>query len=77
MTPIPRPDDSAAPGAVPVLALTYRRAAQALGVSERTIWQLVHDGRLHACRIGRCVRISLSELQRYIDRQTSQGGAPH
>jgi len=57
---------------IPQLATTYRGAGQALGVSERTVWQLVRDGHLRACRIGRAVRIPLTELQRYLEEQTAQ-----
>ena len=48
------------------LALTYREAAQTLGVSERTVWQLVRDGKLKACRIGRAVRIPVSAIEQFL-----------
>ena len=67
----PRPADQP----VPLLALSYRQAADALGVSERTVWQLVRDGQLRAVRIGRSVRIALAELQRYLAAQTALGDA--
>ncbi len=60
--------------AVPLLALSYRQAADALGVSERTVWQLVRDGRLRAARIGRSVRIAVAELQRYLVAAQSRLG---
>ncbi len=48
------------------LALTYREAGDSVGVCERTIWQLVSDGRLKACRIGRAVRIPVAEIERFL-----------
>lgn len=50
------------------LALTYREAAESLGVCERTVWGLVRDGELPAVRIGRSVRIPVSALQKFVER---------
>jgi len=47
--------------------LTYREAGKILGVSERTVWQLVHDGKLPAVRFGRTVRIDPADLRRFIE----------
>lgn len=47
-------------------ALTYREVAQALGVSERTVWQLVRDGKLKACRLGRAVRIPVAAIEQFL-----------
>jgi len=48
--------------------LTYRQAAEVLGVSERTIWTLVDQGTLPAVRFGRSVRIDPADLRAFIDR---------
>jgi excisionase family DNA binding protein len=48
------------------LALTYREAAQALGVSERKVWELVDKGQLKAVRIGRSVRIRRTDLEAFL-----------
>jgi excisionase family DNA binding protein len=48
------------------LAVTYREAAESLGVCERVVWQLVKDGKLQAVRIGRSVRIPVKELERFV-----------
>ena len=69
------PSDGPPTAPMPLLALSYRQAADALGVSERTVWQLVRDGQLRAARIGRCVRIAVAELQRYLAEKTARGGA--
>jgi excisionase family DNA binding protein len=58
------------------MAVCYRGAAQALGVCERVVWQLVKDGKLKAFRCGkRSVRISITELERFITEQTQQAGS--
>ena len=48
--------------------LTYRQAAEVLGVSERSIWTLVDQGTLPAVRFGRSVRIDPVDLRAFIDR---------
>ena len=48
------------------LAVTYREAADSIGVCERTIWGLVRDGQLRAIRIRRSVRIPVAELERFV-----------
>ena len=61
------------------LAVTYGEAAKSLGVCERAVWQLVKDGELRAVRIGRSVRIPVTELNQFVtDRSqsaTAEGGA--
>ena len=51
-------------------ALTYRQAAKALSVCERSVWQLVRDGKLRSFNVGRAVRIPASELDRFVESQT-------
>jgi excisionase family DNA binding protein len=48
------------------LAYTIREAAEAIALSERTIWQAIQDGRLKATKIGRAVRIPTAELERFV-----------
>ena len=48
--------------------LTYRDAGELLGVTERTVWNLVDQGELTAVGIGRSVRIDPADLRAYIDR---------
>jgi excisionase family DNA binding protein len=48
------------------LPLTVYEAAQFLSVSERRVRQLVRDGELHAGHIGRDLRFSLVELERFL-----------
>ncbi|TVQ32988.1 MAG: DNA-binding protein [Phycisphaeraceae bacterium] len=56
--------------------LTYREAAKVLGVTERTIWSLVHAGRLPAVRFGRNVRIDPADLRGFIEnaKHSENGG---
>jgi excisionase family DNA binding protein len=52
------------------LALTYREAASAIGVCERTIWQLVRDGKLKSKRVTtKSVRIPVAEIARFINEE--------
>jgi hypothetical protein len=60
----------------PLLLLSPRAAAAVLSVSPRTLWALTHPrGPIRPVRIGRCVRYSVSELQRWIDAQQEAGHA--
>ena len=75
-----RPSNSRCSDQSSRLALTYREAASAIGVCERTIWQLVRDGKLKAKRVtGKSVRIPVAEIARFINeddepRATSADG---
>ena len=60
------------------MALSYREAANALSLSERSVWARVKSGEISAFRCGRSVRIPVSELEAFIARQVAaneQGGA--
>lgn len=48
--------------------LTYKGAGDVLGVSDRTVYQLVRDGELRAVRFGRSVRIDPRDLESFIAR---------
>ena len=56
----------------PRLAVTYQEAADSVGVSERTIWELVRSGELPRTSIGRSVRIPVAALHKYIQTKTTQ-----
>jgi excisionase family DNA binding protein len=56
------------------LLLTPRQAAQALAISERTLWTLTDRGDVPCVRIGRLVRYPADALQQWIaDRAARQG----
>jgi excisionase family DNA binding protein len=56
------------------LLLTAAEAAQALAVSERTLWQLTRDGEIPRVCIGRNVRYSPADLQAFIERRRESAG---
>ncbi len=49
----------------------YRDAAQHLGVSERSISRWIPLKNIQTVRLGRCVRIPESELEKFIDKEFS------
>lgn len=48
--------------------LTYQEVAKLLHVTDRTVWQLVADGKLLAVRFGRSVRIDPTDLRAFIEK---------
>lgn len=63
------PDTAAEP------LLTYQQAAKILGVTPRTVWNLVDNGLLPAIRFGRSVRIDPADLRSFIERCKRGGGS--
>lgn len=55
------------------LLLTPHEAAQALSISERTLWQLSKDCYIPVVKIGRAVRYAISDLERFIEAQKTAG----
>jgi excisionase family DNA binding protein len=49
------------------LLLSPREAAKVLSVSERTLWSLMREGKIHVKRIGRLTRYSIDELRRFAE----------
>jgi len=60
------PARAAEPAALPAgpLLLSVTRAAEVLGVSRSTLYQLVAAGRVPVVRLGRAVRVPRRELER-------------
>jgi excisionase family DNA binding protein len=52
----------------PKLLVVAREAAEALAISERTLWALTASGQITAIRIGRAVRYSPEDLADYVRR---------
>lgn len=50
----------------PKLLLTAREAANALSISERSLWGLTHQGLLRCVWLGRCKRYSLDDLRAFV-----------
>ncbi len=60
--------------------LTPEQARQRLSLGRNTIYALLRNGSLQAVRIGRAIRISDAEIERFItqggdERRTDRGGA--
>ncbi len=61
--------------AVPRLLLTMREAAEALGLCERSVWQLIDRGDIRVIRLpgrgraARAIRVPFAELERWINDQ--------
>jgi excisionase family DNA binding protein len=60
---------------VPKLLLSTHEVAQALGLSERYVKQLIQAGSLPSFKVGRLRRIDAGDLRAWIERQRA-GGRP-
>ncbi|HEX4130075.1 MAG TPA: helix-turn-helix domain-containing protein [Pirellulales bacterium] len=49
--------------------LSVADTAETLGISERTLWTLRQQGKIHAVHIGRRVLFAVAEIQRFITEQ--------
>ncbi len=54
------------------LLLSVEEAAELLGVSRTTVYDLLRTRTLGSVRIGRCRRISLDALQEYVEKLPSR-----
>lgn len=55
----------------PEMLLRINVVARRLGISRRTIYYMIYDGRLRAVRLGtRCLRIRSSEIDAFLRRNT-------
>lgn len=55
------------------IALRVKEAAEMLGISERTCYDLIYKGELPSLKIGRAIRIPMDLLQRHITERTTGG----
>jgi excisionase family DNA binding protein len=51
------------------LLVTIPQAAELLAVSRSTVYQLIWDDELAPIRIGRSVRLTIDDLQDYVQRK--------
>lgn len=51
------------------LLVTIPQAAQLLAVSRSTVYQLIWDHELDPIRIGRSVRLTIDDLEDYVQRK--------
>ena len=56
----------------PKLAYTYKEAAAALGVCEKTLKRAVATQKISFCRIGTAVRFTKEQLDEYLMRATAK-----
>ena len=54
--------------------LSYGEVADILGLTDRTVWELVRKGELQNVRFGRSVRVDPADLRGYIDRSKPVSG---
>ena len=66
-------DDGGHADGMALLTLSYRAAADALSVSERSVRRLVADQKLPAVDVGGNRRIRTSDLVEYVDRLGANG----
>ncbi|WP_145078891.1 helix-turn-helix domain-containing protein [Aureliella helgolandensis] len=53
--------------------VTARQAAEMLGLSERTLFKLRHQGQLPFVRVGRSIRFAVASLDSWVrQRETSE-----
>jgi len=52
--------------------LTYRQVAELLGVTDRTVWELVRKGELKKVQVGRSVRVDPVDLRQFIEDSKSK-----
>jgi predicted DNA-binding transcriptional regulator AlpA len=55
------------------LLLSARATAAALGVCEKTLWQLRRDGLLPTVHVGRAIRFDRRDILRFIEASKSGG----
>lgn len=51
------------------LALRAPEAAKAIGISERSLWSLTHDGDIPHFRVGTSLLYPVDALRRWLDEQ--------
>lgn len=57
------------------LSLRPREAAEAIGVSERTLWTWTKEGIVPHVKIGGTVLYPIAELRGWLSRKANEGGA--
>ena len=57
----------------PCLAMRPRKAAKALGISERLLWEHTERGAIPHIRLGKAVLYPVDSLRDWLKRQAQQG----
>jgi len=63
---IPKKAEEQTQQAQPLVAVGAKEAARLLSISERSLWTLTKDGKIHAARVGRKLLYSVDELKRFV-----------
>lgn len=58
----------------PRLLLTPKEACTALGIGKSFLYQLLNSNTIPSIRLGRLVRIAVTDLQAFIDAKKLEGG---
>ena len=66
------PERTASP--TPCLALRPKEAARALGIGERLLWSLTHEGVIPHLRLGQAIVYPVAELERWLAERAGKGG---
>lgn len=53
--------------------LTPKQAAEALAISPRKLWGMTASGEISSVRLGRAVRYSVEDLQRFVASRSREG----
>jgi excisionase family DNA binding protein len=72
--PAGQASSSATPVAISRLLMKPREASAALGISERTLWDLTHQNVIPHVRIGRAVRYDPADLRAWINANKNRRG---
>ena len=59
----------------PAHLVDSREAARQLGISQRSLWTLTHEGQLPRVRVGRLVRYDQNDLVAFIDRNRTKAAS--
>jgi excisionase family DNA binding protein len=59
-----------------VALLTPEQAKERLSVGRSTIYQLIRTGQLRSVRFGRAIRVSESEIERFVREAEAQATEP-
>ena len=58
----------------PAKLLKVPEAADMLALSQKTVWQWIGERRIGVVRLGRAVRIPISEIERLVEEGTTPAG---
>jgi excisionase family DNA binding protein len=57
------------------LWLSSKEAAKQIGITSRTLYRFIDEGRLPAYRLGRVIRLKTSDVDSFIDASRVQPGS--